>query len=169
MIVIWGGSQIANAQILKAELVANGLTCSMCSNATLKQLKTIAFLDSIDIDIESTKFILYFKRNTPVDLNRIKAKVEDAGFSVGSLILFMEFNNTSVFDAYRFTKDETSYHFIDTKNKQLNNIEKIKVLDKGFMSDKEYKKYEKIYSKYPCYTPAKIDSPKQHYHLKVIE
>ena len=141
----------------------------MCSNATLKQLKTIPFLDSIDIDIESTKFILYFKQNTVADLNVIKEKVEDAGFSVGSLILFMKFNNVSVADDYLFTSGENSYHFIDTKKKILNDLEKVKVLDKGFISEKEHKKYEKITSKYPCYISGKLDAQKKHYHLKVIE
>jgi copper chaperone CopZ len=70
----------ANSQIQKAELIANGLTCSMCSNATYNQLKTIPFLDSVVTDVEHTKFLLYFKANTTFDLKLIKSKVEDAGF-----------------------------------------------------------------------------------------
>jgi hypothetical protein len=34
-------SVAVNAQILKAELTATGLTCSMCSKATYKQLISI--------------------------------------------------------------------------------------------------------------------------------
>jgi copper chaperone CopZ len=158
----------ANAQISKAELIANGLTCSMCSNATYNQLKTIPFLDSIDTDIEHTKFILYFNPNTPFDLKMIKSKVEDAGFSVGSLVLFMKFDSVSVEDDFHYNVGDITYHFMDTKKQILNNISQVKVIDKGFVSDKEYKKYLKLASKYPCYKAGKMENVKVLYHLKVI-
>lgn len=158
----------ANAQISKAELIANGLTCSMCSNATYNQLKTIPFLDSIDTDIEHTKFILYFNPNTPFDLKMIKSKVEDAGFSVGSLVLFMNFDSVSVEDDFHYNVGDITYHFMDTKKQILNNISQVKVIDKGFVSDKEYKKYLKLASKYPCYKAGKMENVKVLYHLKVI-
>jgi len=157
-----------NAQIPKAELIANGLTCSMCTNATLKQLKTIPFLDSIDTDVEHTKFILYFKQNTDFDLNLIKSKVEDAGFSVGSLIIFMPFNKIEVYDDFHYSVGDITYHFMDTEKQVLDGIAKMKVIDKGFVSDKEYNKYLKLSSKYPCYNAGKMDNVKMHYHLKVI-
>ncbi|MDP2175335.1 MAG: heavy-metal-associated domain-containing protein [Bacteroidota bacterium] len=157
-----------NAQISKAELIANGLTCSMCSNATYNQLKTIPFLDSIDTDIEHTKFILYFNPNTPFDLKMIKSKVEDAGFSVGSLVLFMKFDSVSVEDDFHYNVGDITYHFMDTKKQILNNISQVKVIDKGFVSDKEYKKYLKLASKYLCYKAGKMENVKVLYHLKVI-
>lgn len=162
-------SHLANSQIYKAELVANGLTCSMCSNATLKQLETIAFLDSINIDIEYTKFILYFKPATPYDLNTIRAKVEDAGFAVGSLILFMKLDNLSIDNDFQYTQGNISYHFIDGKKQILNDINKLKIIDKGFISEKEFKKYVKYTEKYPCYEAGNVNIKKNHYHLKVIE
>jgi copper chaperone CopZ len=158
----------ANAQITKAELIANGLTCSMCSNATYNQLKTIPFLDSIDTDVEHTKFILYFNQNTAFDLKTIKSKVEDAGFSVGSLVLFMKFDNITVENDFHYNVGDITYHFMDTKKQTLNNISQVQVIDKGFVSDKEYKKYLKMASKYPCYKVGKMENIKTLYHLKVI-
>jgi len=158
----------ANAQISKAELIANGLTCSMCSNATYNQLKTIPFLDSIDTDVEHTKFILYFNPEKTFDLKLIKTKVEDAGFSVGSLVLFMKFDNVAVEDDFHYIVGDITYHFMDTKKQTLNNINQVKVIDKGFVSDKEYKKYLKLASKYPCYKAGKMENIKVLYHLKVI-
>ena len=158
----------ANAQISKAELIANGLTCSMCSNATYNQLKTIPFLDSIDTDVEHTKFILYFNPEKNFDLKLIKTKVEDAGFSVGSLVLFMKFDNVAVEDDFHYIVGDITYHFMDTKKQTLNNINQVKVIDKGFVSDKEYKKYLKLSSKYPCYKAVKMENIKVLYHLKVI-
>lgn len=158
----------ANAQISKAELIVNGLTCSMCSNATYNQLKTIPFLDSIDIDIEHTKFILYLNQDTTFDLKMIKSKVEDAGFSVGSLVLFMKFDSLSVEDDFHYNVGDITYHFMDTKKQILNNICQVKVIDKGFVSDKEYKKYLRMASKYPCYKEGKMENIKVLYHLTVI-
>lgn len=159
----------ANGQILKADLIANGLTCSMCSNATYNQLKTIPFLDSIDTDVEHTKFILYFKANTDFDLKQIKSKVEDAGFSVGSLVLYMNFNNVNIEKDFHYTVGDITYHFIDSKNQILNNVKPVKLIDKGFVSDKEYKKYLKLASKYSCYQSGRMDNVKTLYHLKVVE
>jgi len=158
----------ANAQISKAELIANGLTCSMCSNATYNQLKTIPFLDSIDTDVEHTKFILYFNLEKTFDLKLIKSKVEDAGFSVGSLVLFMKFDNVAVENDFHYNVGYITYHFMDTKKQTLNNIRQVKVIDKGFVSDKEYKKYLKLASKYPCYKAGKMENIKVLYHLKAI-
>jgi copper chaperone CopZ len=158
----------ANAQISKAELAANGLTCSMCSKATYNQLKTIPFLDSIYTDVEHTKFILYFNSETTFDLKLIKTKVEDAGFSVGSLVLFMKFDNVAVENDFHYNVGDITYHFMDTKKQTLNNVNQVKVIDKGFVSDKEYKKYLKLASKYPCYKAGKMENIKVLYHLKVI-
>ena len=38
-----------NAQISKAEIVATGLTCSMCSNAINKQLKSLTEVDLLSL------------------------------------------------------------------------------------------------------------------------
>ncbi|MFY7667509.1 MAG: heavy-metal-associated domain-containing protein [Crocinitomicaceae bacterium] len=159
---------VINAQISKAELVANGLTCSMCSNATYNQLKKLSFLDSIYTDVENTKFILYFNPNQAYDLRAIKSKVEDAGFSVGSLVLFMKFDNVAIENDFHYNVGEITYHFMDSKKQILNNIAQVKVIDKGFISDKEYKKYIKMSSKYPCYQSGKMENVKILYHLKAI-
>ena len=157
----------SNAQISKAELIANGLTCSMCSNATYNQLRKLSFLDSIYTDVENTKFILYFNPNMPYDLRAIKSKVEDAGFSVGSLVLYMQFDNVAIENDFHYNVGEITYHFMDSKKQTLNNVALVKVIDKGFISDKEYKKYLKMSSKYPCYQSGKMDKVKILYHLKV--
>lgn len=159
----------AKAQIVKAELMAYGLTCSMCSNATLNQLKNIPFLDSIDTEVEHAKFILYFKQNSDFDLKLIKSKVEDAGFSVGSLVLFMSFDKIEVYDDFHYSFGGITYHFLETEKQILNGIVKVKLIDKGFISEKEYKKNLKFTSKYTCYKAGKMDNVKTLYHLAVID
>jgi copper chaperone CopZ len=167
VIFIWVLSNF-QSQLLKAELVANGLTCSMCSNATLNQLKTIPFLDSIETDVEHTKFIFRFKKDHSWDLKIIKSKVEDAGFSVGSLVIWMKFDSLDVDNNFHFTQGENTFHFMDTKIEVLSGYIPVQVLDKGFVGDKEYKKYLKMSEKYPCYKTGSMANVKTLYHIKVL-
>lgn len=128
----------------------------------------LPFLDSIDIDIEHTQFILHFKPNTPFDLRAIRSRVEDAGFSVGALVLFMAFDQVAVENDFHYPVGDIMYHFMDTKKQTLNNIHQVQVIDKGFVTDKEYKKYVKMASRYPCYKAGKMENVKVLYHLKVL-
>jgi copper chaperone CopZ len=73
-------SMATKAQVMKVYLQASGLTCSMCSNAINKSLKTLDFVDKIDADVKRYTFELSFKSNSSVDFGKIKRKVEDAGF-----------------------------------------------------------------------------------------
>ena len=47
------------AQLTKVEIVATGLTCSMCSNAINKQLKTLTDVEKVDIDLNTNTFIVF--------------------------------------------------------------------------------------------------------------
>ena len=64
-------NQKIQAQFIKAELQASGLTCSMCSFATQKSLQTLDFIDSIGTDLDHTIFMIYFKPNSIVNLDKI--------------------------------------------------------------------------------------------------
>lgn len=156
-------------QITKAELIANGLTCSMCSNATYNQLKTLTFIDSITTDVEHTKFILHLKQYEIPNFKLIKSKVEDAGFSVGSLFIYMEFDNLEVENNLHHMIGDVCFHFMDTKKQILNKTVRLQLIDKGFIEDQEYKKYLKIAADYPCYKTGKMQNIQTLYHLKVAE
>jgi copper chaperone CopZ len=84
---------IANSQIIRAELTATGLTCSMCSKATYNQLISIPEVEKVEPDLNNTTFIIHFKSNTPVTISNLKKKVEDAGFAVGELIVLFKLDN----------------------------------------------------------------------------
>ncbi|MDZ4759050.1 MAG: heavy-metal-associated domain-containing protein [Bacteroidota bacterium] len=134
----------AHAQFVKAELVASGLTCSMCSFATQKQLQSVPFIDTIGTDLNHTTFLLSFKKDSVIDFTLIKKKVEDAGFSVASLVLTFHFDSLKVDNNYHLYYQNSLYHFINLKSRILNGNTKLKLIDKGFVSDKEYKKYRKV-------------------------
>lgn len=162
--IILFASVIVNAQITKAELTATGLTCSMCSKATYKQLTSIPEVEKVETDLNKTAFILYFKSGSAVNPGELKKKVEDAGFAVGELIVVFNFNNQKAEDNSSFTQDNITYTFMDTKSGILAGEVKLQILDKGFVVEKEYKKLSRLAKKYPSYAVASNNS----YHIKTL-
>ncbi len=162
--IILLGSLMTNAQITKAELTATGLTCSMCSKATYKQLTSIPEVEKVETDLNKTAFILHFKNGSAVDPGKLKQKVEDAGFSVGELIVVFNFTNQKAENNSSFTQNNITYTFMDTKPGVLAGEVKVKLLDKGFVVEKEYKKLLKLLKQYPTYAAANNNS----YHIKTL-
>jgi copper chaperone CopZ len=151
---------VTSAQISKVEIMATGLTCSMCSNAINKQLKTLEEVEKVDIDLNKNLFVITLKTDNKLTPKTFKDKVEKAGFFIGSMVLFMNFNNQAVED----NKQIENYIFIDTKAQTLSGLTKVKMLDKGYVTTKEFKKLSKSLAKYPTYNK----SNEEKFHLKTI-
>ena len=154
----------ANSQIIRAELTATGLTCSMCSKATYNQLISIAEVEKVEPDLNNTTFIIHFKSNTPVTISNLKKKVEDAGFAVGELVVLFKLDKQVAENNTSFLLDNNTYTFMDTKSSTLSGEVKLKILDKGFVVDKEYKKFLKMTKQYPSY----VNTNKNTYHIKTL-
>ncbi len=154
----------ANAQISKAELVATGLTCSMCSNAINKQFKAMPEVESVTTDLNKNTFTINLKKGNSLSPKSFKDKVEKAGFFVGSLVLTLPFDNFKAGDNVAYKSKETAYIFVDTKSQTLKGEVKVQVLDKGFVTQKEYKKLEKSFNKYPSYA---VNNDKN-FHVKTL-
>jgi copper chaperone CopZ len=131
----------ASAQITKATLQVAGLTCSMCSRSVDKSLRTLDFIDSVGIDLSHASFMLFFKKDKTVDFIQIKKKVEDAGFFVASLKIAYKFDNLKIENNANVKFQNITFYFLNATAKTLNGVVTFKVVDKGFVSDKEYKKY----------------------------
>jgi copper chaperone CopZ len=152
------------AQTTKVEIMATGLTCSMCSNAINKQLKSFTQVDSIGTDLNTNTFTVYFKKDQALSPKVLKNAVEKAGFFVGSMVLTTKFHTPTIEDNSTVKIEEDTYNFIDIK-KPVQHVEaKYRVLDKGFVTQKEYKKLLKAYAKYPAYATENEND----YFLKTI-
>ena len=77
----------SNAQIVKAEIRATGLTCSMCSNAINKQLKALPEVTNVETDLNTNTFTITLKEGNELSPKIFKEKVEKAGFFIGSLVI----------------------------------------------------------------------------------
>lgn len=127
-------------QISKAELQVNGLTCSMCSKATETSLKSLGFIETITPDLNRNVFVLTFKADQKVNIDEIKNKVEDAGFSVGDLSATINFKNTAIDDKGLARVDGTTFQFVNAKSKTLDGPVTARILDKDFITSSAFKK-----------------------------
>lgn len=143
----------ATAQISKAEIRATGLTCSMCSNAINKQLKALPEVANITTDLNTNTFTVTLNENTSITPKTFKQSVEKAGFFIGSLLLTSKTSSIKnekyiVVDAKTMDSEEVTYQ----------------VLDKGYVTDKEYKKLSKSLKKMGTYLANNEDD----FHIKIL-
>ena len=136
--------------VKKATLQASGLTCSMCSNAINKALKTIDYIDHVRANIQTSSFDITFKEGAKVNFDDLKMKVEDAGFGVASLTALVDFKNAAIANDEHINIDGMVFHFLNVKDQTLSGTQTIKVIDKGYVSAKDYKKNGR-YTKMECY------------------
>jgi copper chaperone CopZ len=152
------------AQLTKVEIIATGLTCSMCSNAINKQLKTLTDVEKVDIDLNTNTFIVFLKKNNQITPKILKDKVENAGFFVGEMVLFVPFENQKIIENAIVNTSNMSFVFIDSKYTTLNGDTKLKVFDKGYLTSKALKKASKFLK-----LDANNSSEKENiYHVKMI-
>ncbi|KDN56876.1 heavy-metal-associated domain-containing protein [Flavobacterium seoulense] len=136
------------SQISKAEIIATGLTCSMCSNAINKQLKAMPEVEKVMIDLNNNTFVVNLKNNSLVTPQMLKSNIEKTGFFVGSMILTMDVKNAEVKDNSSFKNASGTYVFVNPVEKTINETLKLKVLNSGFVTKKEYKQSAKMLAKY---------------------
>lgn len=141
MLVVVLASITTRAQFKSASLQAAGLTCAMCTKAINKALEQVPFVQSVKVDIKSSSFLVTFKEGAPVDFDVMKKAVEDAGFSVAKLKVTGVFDKVDVQNDAHVQIDGKTFHFLNINKQTLQGEKAITLVDKDFVSAKEYKKY----------------------------
>lgn len=126
-------------QISTAALQVNGLTCSMCSQATEKSLKTLGFVESIKPDLNTNTFNIKFRKDRPVNIDLIRKKVQDAGFSVGNLATTINFSNVKADESGQLQIGSDIFKILNGKNKALSGEVKAVIVDKNFVPTATFK------------------------------
>jgi len=147
----------ASAQVKTATLQASGLTCSMCSNAIYKALQKISFVQDVQSDIKNSSYNITFKEGSTVDIDALKKAVTGAGFSVARLSVVAHFDNVKIENDTHVKLDGKTFHFLNVPAQTLNGDKTITVVDKNFVTNKEYKKYSQ-YTKMKCYETGTMES-----------
>lgn len=143
----------SNAQIVKAEIRATGLTCSMCSNAINKQLKSMPEVVNVETDLNTNTFTVTLKEGNDLSPKVFKDKVEKAGFFIGSLLL----------TAKPETITKSSYILVNDKKSNASEVQ-FQVVDKGYVTEKEFKKLSKSYKNIETYA----SNNEEDFHIKMI-
>ena len=139
----------ASAQFSKASLQASGLTCSMCSKAVKNALEKISFVDKVQVDIKNQQYNLTFKENSAPDFDILSKAVTDAGFSVASLKVTASVNELQVGKDEHVEIGNYRFHFLNSNGQTLNGDVSFSLVDKSFVSSKDFKKYAAM-TKMPC-------------------
>ena len=132
----------ASAQVVRVSLQASGLTCSMCSKAVKNALEKVAFVEKVQVDIKNQQYNLSFREGRKVDFDALAAAVEDAGFSVASLLVTAQLPEPTTLQ-----KDEhialggQTVHFLNAEGQSLSGTVTFHLVDKAFTSAKENKKW----------------------------
>lgn len=140
-ILLLAGSIAAEAQFKSANLQAAGLTCAMCTKAINKALLQVPFVKEVKPDIKSSSFEIVFKEGQHLDFDVLGKAVEDAGFSVARLQLKGQFDNIQVENDKEVRISGNTFHFMHVNNQTLNGEKTIMLVDKNFLSSKDFKKY----------------------------
>jgi copper chaperone CopZ len=143
-----------NAQITKVTLQASGLTCSMCSNAIYKSLKSVDFVEKVEANIKNSGFEISFKPGSKVEIDLLKEKVEDAGFFVASLKAIVQFDKTALSNDTHVDIGGAVFHFLNIQDQVADGAITIKILDKGYVTAKAFKQNSK-YTTMECYKTGK--------------
>lgn len=153
-----------HAQITQAEITATGLTCSMCSNAINKQLKAMPEVESVTTDLNTNTFTVQLKKDNQITPLRLKQRVEKAGFFVGSMIITLERSGLTAVDPMHWTQKDDTYVWVDSVPEPTAAPCKAKVIDRGFVTAKEYKKWRKLLGNHPTYLAGAENTV----HLKTL-
>ncbi|HKG06049.1 MAG TPA: cation transporter, partial [Pedobacter sp.] len=130
---------VSAQQISSAELLVTGLTCSMCSQATEKSLKSLDFVEGIRPDLNKNTFVISFKKNRTVNIDLIRKKVQDAGFSIGNMTAVFNFDNLKLDNNGQAVEGPAVYRFLNAKDKTLNGEVKVNVVDRNFIPGSAFK------------------------------
>jgi len=141
-------------QFSKASLQASGLTCSMCSKAVKVALEKVSYVQEVKVNIKHQEYAIVFKEGSDIEFDDLKKAAEDAGFSVASLKVTGNFNDIKIEKDMHIQVGGQSFHFMNGNNQSLNGEQTLTIVDKNFVSAKEFKKHSAA-SKMECVQTGK--------------
>lgn len=142
LLLLWlGGQQYSFGQFHSARIQATGLTCALCSKAIYKSLEKLSPIEKVTADIKASTFSIQFKKDAAVNPDELKAAVEDAGFFVGELELEGEWPKDQPNLSTPFQLGGNWYQVLSGKASRGKTSFTISIIDKGFVTEKTYKKF----------------------------
>jgi copper chaperone CopZ len=132
----------AHSQIRNLQLQAAGLTCSMCSNAIDKALRSLPQVADIQTNLDQNLFVISLRDGETVSFDDVKNKVEEAGFSVGKLTAEVHFPAMTTRQDAHVKVAGMLLHILKSSQPTVEGWQTVQVLDKSFVLDKQFKKLQ---------------------------
>jgi copper chaperone CopZ len=126
-------SSSATAQVQSVELVASGLTCSMCSKAIFKALSALDFVAEVKVDIDKSSYILTFKSPDKVKIEQIREAVYDAGFGIETMQMTANFPKIKAIDEEVVSLVGYQFKWKLTEAKNILNPQKVTIVNKELL------------------------------------
>lgn len=146
----------SSAQFTTGSLKASGLTCAMCTKAVNVALEKVPFVKEVKVNIKDQEYKLVFKEENNIDFDALSKAVEDAGFSVASLKVTGKFSGVVAEKDKHAEINGINLHFLNGNKEELNGEKTVTIVDRNFLSSKEFKKHTSA-SKHPCVQNGKAD------------
>ncbi len=159
---------VTSAQIKSAKLQASGLTCAMCSRAVYKALMQIPSVDKIDVNIQSSTYSINFKKGVDVNPDDLSKAVMAAGFSISNLSLVCNFSSIAIENGTQVQLNNKTFHFLSLQKHLYNGDTQITLIDKSFLTPKEFKKYTQNNQLNCLQSGLKSDKVSREYHVTII-
>ena len=130
----------SHAQFTQLDLGINGLTCSQCSRSVDMQLRKLAFVQGVQMDLKHTQAIIQLKKEERVNIAAVAKAVEDAGFSVRYLKAKVQpgfFVKETKQDCW--TVGEDAYVLLQSRD--AGQVASLQFVGKEYMPRQEFKVY----------------------------
>lgn len=150
----------AAAQFSTARLQATGLTCALCSKSIHQALSQLPFIDSVQPELKTSSFDLFFKNGQSVLVQSIRKAVEDAGFFIGSLHLQW---NTPIPASSQSEGKFQDRGALFQWDGQLTAGMTVQVINRGFVTEKDFKR---LAARYPYLIRSTSTDPAIHLLIK---
>lgn len=108
---------------------------------------------NVETDLNTNTFTVTLNEGYNLSPKSFKDKVENAGFFIGSLII----------TAKPETITQSTYILVSDKPDNMNEIQ-FQVVDKGYVTEKEFKKLSKSYKSVETYASNNEDD----FHIKIL-
>ena len=134
----------SHAQVTQVKLQAGGLTCSMCSKAVWNALQKVPDVDKVSVDIKNQQYLITFRDDNAVDFDALEKAVEGAGFSVAAFSVTADVHRLQLQKDKHLLIGRQYFHFLNAAGQDVDGIIHFTVVDKGYTSAKNFRKYSSL-------------------------
>jgi len=148
LILIFGAFS-SKGEMISIKIGINGLTCSMCSRTVEKSLLQLPFIDRVEMNIATTEARILVKENFVISIKDIARSVKDAGFSVRSIRMEMDFKDLRLSEDGTFNSHGLQFKWLGKISSATPGYINLLVIDPPYLPSKERAKWSTLLSDQP--------------------